>query len=403
MLCWVSIWLLGVLGISSIRSSSPSCAELTDCYNNLLRCVTREHRYDAPADTGSLLDTGQNSMQGWEVAAQNMSATVRETCASWPQQLTWFWIARAQSRRLPHCLCSIVGMPTVQVDPYGRPPLPRRRPEGQTVTHRTPPPRRRVVKLRPAVEANATAAEDQPTSCKRTAQEQLAEAVELLDRSRRRLRIPGSIGRAARAESKLPEGGVARKVKPSLKLSEAPRSSKCKTARTKASSRAVAAVGDQGRPQETASSSRSAAAKMKTKPVVAPVKKTVLGMTPKAKPAAAVQSTVELDDDSYEYYTSTSESQDIVQIPLQKPDSRARAEYIAGCIVLLSAWCTVVGAKRPDGLDYVQYCLVQVFPGIMWSATQRSRIVWGLRVWIQRAIKGSLQAGLAADGDRYLL
>ena len=263
--------------------------------------------------------------------------------------------------------------------------------------------KRRKQATRPAALSSAAAKEGQTSSGQRTTQEQLVEAVELLDRSRRRLRILGSIGRAARAGSKATEGSTAHKVKPSLKLSEAPRSSRYQTVKTQASSGAMEAVGEQGQPQETASSSKNAAAMMRTKPVVAPVKKTVLGMTPKAKPAAAVQSTVELDDDSYEYYTSTSESQDIVQMPLQKPDSRARAEYIAGCIVLLSAWCTVVGAKRPAGLDYVQYCLVQVFPGIVWSATQRSRIVWGLRIWIQRAIKGAYKLALqrTATGTYY--
>ena len=264
MLCWVCIWLLGVLGISSIRSSSPSGAELTDGYINLLHCVPCEHRYDALADTESLLDAEQNILQGWEGAAQIISAAVRDTCTTWP----------------------------------------------------------------------------------------------------------------------------------SLKLSEAPSSSKCKTVRTKARTRAVAAVGDQERPQEAASSSKRVAAKMKTKPVVAPVKKTVLGMMPKAKPAAAVQSTVEVDDDSYEYYTSTSESQDIVQMPLQKPDSRARAEYIAGCIILLSAWFAVDGAMRLAGWAYVQYCLVQVFPGIARSATQSASIVRGLRVWFLRAIKGAYKLTL---------
>ena len=51
----------------------------------------------------------------------------------------------------------------------------------------------------------------------------------------------------------------------------------------------------------------------------------------------------------------------------------------------------------------MQYCLVQVFFGIVWSATQSASIVWGLRVWIQRAIKGAYKLTLqrTATGTCY--
>ena len=98
---------------------------------------------------------------------------------------------------------------------------------------------------------------------------------------------------------------------------------------------------------------------------------------------------MELDDDSYEYYTeSTSESQGHAQ--QSEPDKQARAAYmIAGCIILLLTWCAVVWTKRPDGMGDVLYCLAQVFSSISWSATQQSRHVRELCIWIQRAIKGA--------------
>ena len=59
MLCWVSVWLLGGPGTAPLRSSPPSCAGLTDCYNSLLHCVTLEHRYAASAEMGSFIDSSE--------------------------------------------------------------------------------------------------------------------------------------------------------------------------------------------------------------------------------------------------------------------------------------------------------------------------------------------------------
>ena len=282
--------------------------------------------------------------------------------------------------------CGTLGLkvvPTTAVDPFGRPPLPRRRSVSRTVTCRAPLPRKRAVRLRPAVGANQTEGLtpqplDEPQTGKAKGRRKQAaqpaavsSAAAMEGQSSSGKNCTGAAGggggAAGQISSSTPHSGKHRagsqgggqgasKAQPSLRLSEAPRSSRRKTVKNKANLGAAEAVGEgQGQPKETASSSKSAAAKMKTRPVVEPARKTVLGMTPKAKPAAAVQSKMELDDDSYEYYTeSTSESQGNVQQP--EPDKRARAAYmIAGCVILLFAWCAVVWTKRPVGMVDVLY------------------------------------------------
>ena len=150
----------------------------------------------------------------------------------------------------------------------------------------------------------------------------------MLDKTKRQLRIPGSIGKAARK--------VGKKIQPTLKLSEAPKGEKAKPAKNKKgkgdTATAATATGAASLHDVVMVDGKQRANKP-LKVQMAAVSKEVTSK------ATSGQNEHAKEEDSYEYYTeSTSESQSCVQMEPDQPCKRARADYMfAGCAILLIA------------------------------------------------------------------
>ena len=380
---WYNISGCGHVNLSSQHSSCT----------NYSQCLTRLHRFLRPTelDVHGHLARRIGTGQGARVARVCLSA-VSEGYAyrQHIHLLDLFWHARAQIWRLFNCSPASPSMPIVEVDPYGRPPLPRRRPTTRAAEYRSPLPRRREVRLKPAAEAGpAQRKQPTPQDMKgnaaqtmgrrtRTQQDRLEEAVELLDKTKRQLRIPGSIGKAARK--------MGRKIQPTLKLSEAFKGEKAKPAKNKKGKGDTAAAATATRAASSREVVNVDGQQKGGKPLSVPETAVSQEITGKATSGQNKQAK---EDDSYEYYTeSTSESQSCVQMEPDKPCKRACADYMfAGCAILLIALRATEQWAQHEWTTFSILCLGQVFCRCGWPDTQHLRSA--LWTGTKRAVKGA--------------
>ena len=226
----------------------------------------------------------------------------------WAKQQAVARNLKARAWRLLECPTASSSVPVTATDPYGRPPLPRRRHGSRPIVARSPIPRRRLIQLMPAKkESRAT----------RVPAKTMEEAVDALAKSSQHLRGQGKAGRASK------------KVQPSLKLTEAPKPTKSKKNK--------GAAGPSTASAGTAPS--KIAAEVEREEDCKPMEKRAtqgIAIAKAASKASSSRCKQTQYDDSYEYYTeSASESQSRAQ--QMEPCKRARAEYMtAGCVILLT-------------------------------------------------------------------
>ena len=164
-----------------------------------------------------------------------------------------------------------------------------------------------------------------------TDQDRLEEAVDVLAKSSQHLRGQGKAGHASK------------KVQPSLKLTEAPKTTKSKKSK--------GAAGPSTTSAGTAPSKRIVA-KVEREEDCEPMEKHAtqgIAIAKAASKASSSRCKQAQDDDSYT--ESASESQSRVQ--QMEPCKRARAEYMtAGCVILLTTLCA------PPYLGKLLNCLI---------------------------------------------
>ena len=154
MLGLLCMWLLAALSTHRTCSVLLGGNDFASGFStNMVHCLPHLCRYTSSVAVGSHLGMALHNTTGQANATQYVDSAAEEACVLWQLLHTWSRHARAQNWRHTHHLCHSSGMATVEVDPYGRPPLPRRRPLQRADPYREPLPRRRAVRLRPAVRA----------------------------------------------------------------------------------------------------------------------------------------------------------------------------------------------------------------------------------------------------------